>query len=97
MKIFYVCDRLACARCSPECSHTSDITHAVNFEALADGSMWEKLQGSRKKPVMGVDLAERADFTAHGNGAQAPKSKGEQCEGLQENEGVPGAAGKPAG
>lgn len=30
-KIYYVCDRTACANCSPECNHTSNIAHAKNF------------------------------------------------------------------
>lgn len=32
MKIFYLCDRRACEKCAPECRHTPDIRHAVNFE-----------------------------------------------------------------
>lgn len=36
-KILYVCDRLKCKNCCyPDCKHTSDITHAVNFEAYKD-------------------------------------------------------------
>lgn len=38
VKVAYVCDRKACAGCSimpnPECSHTIDIRHAVNFKKL---------------------------------------------------------------
>lgn len=40
-KVFYLCDRRACERCHPECSHTADIRHAANFSVLADGSIWE--------------------------------------------------------
>lgn len=29
--IYYVCDRTACAHCSPDCKHTSNIAHAKNF------------------------------------------------------------------
>ena len=29
--VFYICDRKACANCSPECFHTTDISHAKNF------------------------------------------------------------------
>lgn len=29
--VFYICDRTACESCNPDCNHTSDITHAVNF------------------------------------------------------------------
>lgn len=27
----YECDRRACNRCNPDCHHTGDIRHAVNF------------------------------------------------------------------
>lgn len=30
-KIYYVCNRKACANCSPECNHTTKIAHAANF------------------------------------------------------------------
>lgn len=30
-RIAYICDRKRCERCSPECHHTTDIHHAVNF------------------------------------------------------------------
>lgn len=30
-KVYYVCDRTACANCSPDCNHTSNIAHAKNF------------------------------------------------------------------
>lgn len=30
-KIYYVCDRTACAHCSPDCKHTSNVAHAKNF------------------------------------------------------------------
>ena len=29
--ILYVCDRRACASCSPCCEHTKDLNHAKNF------------------------------------------------------------------
>lgn len=29
--VFYVCDRTACAKCDPNCKHTSNIAHAKNF------------------------------------------------------------------
>lgn len=36
--ILYLCDRRAChGGCSPECKHTQDITHAVNFEIAPFG------------------------------------------------------------
>ena len=41
----YICDRKKCGeRCSPECTHTSDIDHAVNFEF--DG--YEYIEKDRK-------------------------------------------------
>lgn len=36
MNIFYLCDRQACEKCSEECTHTSDITHAKNFYLIDD-------------------------------------------------------------
>lgn len=36
--ITYICDRKACTHCTaPECTHTVDIRHAVNFEANSLG------------------------------------------------------------
>lgn len=58
-KVFYLCDRRACARCSPECKHTTDIRHAANFCVRTDGSVWENPQGGSDKSVMCVDLTER--------------------------------------
>ena len=40
-KVFYLCDRRACERCSPNCKHTTDIRHAANFRVKTDGSIWE--------------------------------------------------------
>lgn len=35
MKVLYLCDRRACENCSyPRCKHTSDVTHALNFECM---------------------------------------------------------------
>lgn len=36
--VFFVCDRKACAKCSPDCSHTSNITNAKNFNLFFDES-----------------------------------------------------------
>lgn len=33
-RVAYLCDREACERCSAECRHTEDISHAVNFKHL---------------------------------------------------------------
>lgn len=43
-KVAYLCDRLACSDCSyPECKHTTDISHAVNFTIVSsDGETIEK-------------------------------------------------------
>lgn len=39
--MFYLCDRKACAHCHPECRHTTDIKHAINFEVVPSGHYWE--------------------------------------------------------
>ena len=75
-RVFYLCDRRACEKCGPECSHTTDIRHAANFCVRKNGSMWETLHGSREEFVIGVDLAEGKDFTVYGNGMQTPESEG---------------------
>ena len=31
-KVLYVCDRKQCDKCSEECSYTSNIDHAKNFD-----------------------------------------------------------------
>ena len=31
-KTLFLCDRRACDTCRPECRHTADIRHAVNFK-----------------------------------------------------------------
>lgn len=36
-KQLYLCDGRACKHCSSECRHTTDITHAKNFELGIDG------------------------------------------------------------
>lgn len=39
VQIAYICDRQQCGNCSyPLCSHTTDITHAVNFKNMANGT-----------------------------------------------------------
>lgn len=41
--VLYLCDRKACDKCNPECSHTNDINHAKSFEKGADEiGYWEK-------------------------------------------------------
>lgn len=34
--VLYICDRRRCQSCNPECSYTSDISHAKNFEKIGD-------------------------------------------------------------
>ena len=47
-RIFYICDRKACPICFPDCNHTSNIKHAVNFQKkppedyLICDQYWEK-------------------------------------------------------
>lgn len=43
-KILYLCDRKACSNCSyPECKHTTNICHAVNFECLDEkNDVWQE-------------------------------------------------------
>ena len=41
--VLYRCDRRACDKCTfPECQHTSDITHAVDFHKDKDGAYVEE-------------------------------------------------------
>lgn len=45
MNVIYICDHKACDKCSyPQCKHTQDVTHAVNFEKFAEDSYYEKEQ-----------------------------------------------------
>lgn len=50
----YICDRKACVNCTyPDCSHTKDVRHAENFEAIFVG---KRTFFSEKKPE-GLPLA----------------------------------------
>lgn len=40
--VFYICDREKCEKCFSGCKHTTDITHAINFEKWFDGKYIEK-------------------------------------------------------
>lgn len=40
-RILYICDRRKCNNCSMECTHTTDIEHAVNFKNI-DGYYTEE-------------------------------------------------------
>ncbi len=40
-RILYICDRRKCNNCSMECTHTTDIEHAVNFKNIDDYYMEE--------------------------------------------------------
>lgn len=45
IKITYVCDREACTVCSnPDCTHTTNIKHAVNFTEVKPGLFVEKCE-----------------------------------------------------
>lgn len=51
-RVYYLCDRKACDRCSNYCKHTSDITHAVNFEVSGLGDYLEiKRQEQERIPI----------------------------------------------
>lgn len=42
-RVVYICDGKACPECvNPDCHHTFDITHARNFECIAENEYWEK-------------------------------------------------------
>lgn len=43
-RVAYLCDRRQCPNCSyPECKHTTDISHAVNFTVMrSDGEHFDK-------------------------------------------------------
>ena len=45
-KILYLCDRRKCENCKPPCAHTTDISHAVNFEKKDDLWIEKKLEGN---------------------------------------------------
>ena len=65
-KIFYLCDRTACAPCDPDCKHTSNIAHAKNFTATAAGFI-EHIEELPATPenvkIIGFDPAVGADKT----------------------------------
>ena len=35
-QVLYLCDRRVCEKCSPDCHHTTDISHAQNFKKEFD-------------------------------------------------------------
>ena len=42
-RVAYICDREACPECNnPDCHHIFDISHAQNFECVAENEYWEK-------------------------------------------------------
>lgn len=52
IKVVYLCDEKACKECRSNakcCRHTSDITHAKNFEKYDDGIYYEKRQKKIRK------------------------------------------------
>lgn len=56
VKIFYVCDKRACEKCTPVCRYTTDIRHAANFRVMADGSMWENHDDAPEGMIFCDDL-----------------------------------------
>ena len=44
MNVLYVCDRRACDQCSHECNHTTDISHAKNFELGFDAKTYVEIE-----------------------------------------------------
>lgn len=54
-KVWYLCDGQGCsAKCgreNPDCRHTSDVNHTVNFRQHGTGSYWEKDERSQSYPV----------------------------------------------
>lgn len=43
LRVAYICDRKFCEECNnPDCHHCFDITHARNFEFVAENEYWEK-------------------------------------------------------
>lgn len=52
-KILYLCDGNKCNNdCYIECKHTTDITHAKNFEYKGGGCYWEKSESVRNCPKL---------------------------------------------
>lgn len=49
-KILYLCDGKKCENGYIECQHTTDITHAKNFEYDGGGRYWEKSESVRNCP-----------------------------------------------
>ena len=48
-RIFYVCNRKRCERCSDECHHTADIAYALydthdDLVPERDGTLWERIR-----------------------------------------------------
>lgn len=52
MKVVYLCDRRKCENCNPECTHTSDIKHAVNFRS--NGAVFEESRKIDFRPFCAV-------------------------------------------
>ena len=50
-KTLYLCDLRACEKCSPECTHTSDLVHAAHFRKLADDLFVEQACAERWIPT----------------------------------------------
>ena len=84
MKIAYLCDRHECEFCdNPECDHTENIDHAVNFKKVGPDIYME---GPRKKRL-----------TINGYQHKAMRTAKEQCRNLSNvGLGLSGEAGEVA-
>ena len=84
MKIVYLCDRHECEFCdNPECDHTVNIDHAVNFKKVAPDIYME---GPREKRL-----------TINGYQHKAMRTAKEQCRNLSNvGLGLAGEAGEVA-
>lgn len=84
MKIAYLCDRHECEFCdNPECDHTVNIDHAVNFKKVAPDIYME---GPREKRL-----------TINGYQYKAMRTAKEQCRNLSNvGLGLAGEAGEVA-
>ena len=46
-RIAFICDRKKCKNCYPDCLHTTDINHAVNFEKMLAPDTWFELKNKQ--------------------------------------------------
>lgn len=70
-KVFYLCDRRACEKCRPECSHTTDPSHAKNFVTTEKGGLWEVYPGLFDRTDLTIRQKLDVMANAEGEGAKA--------------------------